>query len=383
MCLGTVYSYSVFRMPIEELFDIGSTYSGMPYMMALAFYAIFMFLTGKVLDRFHPRSILLCGGMLVAMGWSLSSMATSIPFLTLTYGVMSGAGVGIAYGVPLTVVARWFPDMKGLAVGMVLIGFGLSPIVTAPLSRMLVDEFGVMQAFLILGISFGVIITALSFVFKYPPKEVNPVHPNDAEAFRSDHIKTSEMIQSHSFKGLYLNFVIGTMIGLMLIGLTSMIGTNLFGMSTGMVALSMSVFAIFNGLGRPIFGWIADKVSVRAAMLISYSMIAMSALLLLLTGRENTLIYPISFSIFWFNLGGWLAIAPTSTLVLYGTKHYSQNYGLVFTAYGIGALVGVISSGLILDAHGNYYYLFAYIIALCLIGVFFTFRFIKSRRRSI
>ncbi|MEN4042341.1 MAG: MFS transporter [Anaerolineaceae bacterium] len=170
MCLGTVYSYSVFRMPIEELFDIGSTYSGMPYMMALAFYAIFMFLTGKALDRFHPRSILLCGGMLVAMGWSLSSMATSIPFLTLTYGVMSGAGVGIAYGVPLTVVARWFPDMKGLAVGMVLIGFGLSPIVTAPLSRMLVDEFGVMQAFLILGISFGVIITALSFVFKYPPK---------------------------------------------------------------------------------------------------------------------------------------------------------------------------------------------------------------------
>jgi len=78
----------------------------------------------------------------------------------------------------------------------------------------------------------------------------------------------------------------------------------------------------------------------------------------------SIIIYSISFSIFWFNLGGWLAIAPTSTLSLYGTKHYSQNYGVVFTAYGIGAVAGVLTSGLLIDLHQNYRYVFYYVIAL-------------------
>ena len=106
ICLGTVYSYSIFRVTIEKMFNIGSMQSGMPYMMALAFYAIFMFLTGKYLDKFNPKLIILIGGLLVSLGWILSSFAPSIFILTITYGLISGAGVGIVYGVPLTVVAR-------------------------------------------------------------------------------------------------------------------------------------------------------------------------------------------------------------------------------------------------------------------------------------
>lgn len=112
--LGTVYSYSVFRLSIENLFDAGATESGMPYMFALSFYAFFMFLTGKYLDRFKPRNIILFGGFLVSIGWILSSFASNIIILTLTYGVIGGAGVGIAYGVPMTVAARWFPEKKDL-----------------------------------------------------------------------------------------------------------------------------------------------------------------------------------------------------------------------------------------------------------------------------
>ena len=378
LCLGTVYSYSVFRFPIEELFNIGSTQSGMPYMIALAFYAFFMFITGKYIDKYNPRSILLLGGFLVSIGWILSAYAPNIFVLTVTYGVISGAGVGIAYGVPMSVISRWFPEKKGLAVGMVLIGFGLSPLITAPLARNLIENYGIMNTFRILGICFGIIISILSFPFRYPSesgqlslKLTRNTNDNLSE------MNTSSMIKSDSFKGLYINFMIGTTIGLMLIGLTSSVGTELIGLSPKFVATLMALFAISNGIGRPIFGWITDKFSSNNAMYLSYCLIIFSAFLILLAKEGTIILYSISFSIFWFNLGGWLAIAPTSTLALFGIKDYSQNYGVVFTAYGIGAVIGVLSSGRLIDLFQDYRYVFYYVIILCLIGILTTSKLIK------
>ena len=373
ICLGTVYSYSVFRIPIEAHFKVGTLQSGIPYMTALAFYAFFMFLTGRHLDKFNPKFVMILGGVLVSLGWLASAYAINIYILTITYGVISGAGVGIVYGVPMTVVARWFPEKKGLAVGMVLIGFGLSPLITAPLARTFVEEFGIMNTFQILGICFGILIPLLSLPFKYPSEsEMLRYKSVKQVSNRINEFNTSSMIRTKSFKALYFNFIIGTTIGLMLIGLTSSVGTELIGLSPKRVALLMVLFAIFNGIGRPIFGWLTDKLSSKRAMYLSYSLIITSAVLVLFAGEGTILIYTISFSIFWFNLGGWLAIAPTSTLALYGTKHYSQNYGVVFTAYGIGAVTGVVTSGILIDLHQNYHYVFYYIIALCLVGILST-----------
>ena len=373
MCLGTVYSYSVFRLSIEKIFNVGATQSGMPYMTALAVYALFMLLTGRYLDKFNPRSIITLGGLLVSLGWILSAYAPNIYVLTITYGVISGAGVGIVYGVPMTIVARWFPEKKGLAVGMVLMGFGLSPLITAPLARIFVEYYGTMNTFLILGICFGVIILILSYLFKYP-SEVEQLSLKSVKQVKNSlyELNTLSMIKSKSFIGLYINFIIATTIGLMLIGLTSSIGIELIGLSQKKVALLMGLFAIFNGVGRPIFGWLVDKFSSKKAILFSYGLIISSAILILFANEGNVIMYSISFSIFWFNLGGWLAIAPTSTLALYGTKHYSQNYGVVFTAYGIGAITGVTTSGMLIDVHRNYDYVFYYVIALCLLGILLT-----------
>lgn len=379
MFLGTVYSYSVFRLSLENIFNIGSAESGMPYMTALAFYALFMFLTGKYLERFNPRTIILAGGFLVSLGWILSSFATNIVMLTITYGCVSGAGVGIAYGVPMTVVAKWFPKEKGLAVGMVLIGFGLSPLITAPLARALVEYYGVLTAFLVLGIGFGIALPFLSYPFKYPIElDIKNMKSIPIVQGSTKNFRTKEMIKSKSFKGLYLNFIIGTMIGLMLIGMTTSVGVEFIGIEHNEVIQLMVVFAVFNGLGRPTFGWLTDRLTSKKAMLLSYSLILLSATLLIVAGQNNKLIYIISFSVFWFNLGGWLAIAPASTLRLYGIKNYSQNYGLVFTAYGIGAITGVSTSGLLLDIHKNYYFVFYYTISLCILGVLLTTNFISN-----
>ncbi|MGH4120777.1 L-lactate MFS transporter [Clostridium sp.] len=379
MCLGTVYSWSVFRLPIEELFNIGSAQSGLPYMISLAFYALFMFLTGKFLDKYNPRIIISLGALLVALGWILSAYAPNIYILTITYGVIIGAGMGIAYGAPMTVVAKWFPEKKGLFVGLILIGFGLSPLITAPLARNLIENYGITKTFLILGISFGIIIPLLSYPFRYPSDSENKslqTTSNTKENFNDTN--TTKMIKSQSFKGLYFNFIIGTMIGLMLIGITSNVGVNLIKLSPKTVALLMTVFAIFNGIGRPIFGLLTDKFSSKKAMLISYGLIITASLLMLTANEGSLLLFTIAFSIFWFNLGGWLAIAPTATLAMYGTKHYSQNYGVVFTAYGIGAIIGVSTSGLLIDFFQNYHSIFYFVIGLCTIGILLSQKMIKT-----
>jgi len=370
MCLGTVYSWSVFRLPIEKAFNIGTTKSGLPYMVSLAFYSIFMLLTGKYLDKYSPRVILSLGAILVSVGWIFSAYAPNIYFLTISYGVVMGAGVGIAYGVPMTVVAKWFPETKGLVVGFVLIGFGLSPLITAPLARNLIEIYGIMKAFLILGISFGIIIPLLSLSLRYPyDLENRKLGITSRIISDTRNIKTTKMIRSNNFKLLYLNFIIGTLIGLMLIGMTSNVGSDLIKLNPKTIALLMSIFAVFNGAGRPTFGWLTDKLSSKRAMLISYVLIIIAAVLMLVAEEGSIILFGIAFSIFWFNLGGWLAIAPTSTLAMYGTKYYSQNYGVVFTAYGIGAIIGVVASGLIMDVIGSYNSIFYCVIGLCTIGI--------------
>ncbi|RDU24113.1 L-lactate MFS transporter [Anaerosacchariphilus polymeriproducens] len=379
LCFGTVYSWSIFRMPVEKVFNIGSTQSGFPYMTSLAFYALFMMLSGRYFNKFSPRVIILTGSLLLSAGWILSSFSPNIYTLTITYGAISGAGVGIAYGVPLAIVTKWFPDKKGFVIGLVLLGFGVSPLVTAPLAKILIEIFGVMKTFLVLGVAFGIIIPILSYPLKYPSEsETNELKNVTGKEKESNEFDTKKMIRTFSFKGLYVNFIIGTMVGLMLIGLTSSVGIQLIGLSQIQVALMISFFAIFNGIGRPVFGWITDKFSTKKAMIVSYILIATAALIMSFAGNGSIVLFGIAFSIFWFNLGGWLAIAPTATRILYGANNYSQNFGVVFTAYGIGAVLGVAGSGLILDIFKSYYYIFYLIIVLCASGCLLAIKTMKD-----
>ena len=381
MMLGTVYSWSVFRLPVEELYSVGAAQSGLPYMTALLFYSLFMFLTGRYFKGWSPRATILVGSLLVSAGWILSAFAPNIQVLIVTYGVISGAGVGIAYGAPLAVVTRWFPEKKGLVIGLVLLGFGLSPLVTAPLARMLVEQYGVARTFLVLGIVFGMLLPMLSMPFKYPESEGAEGGGSSGVSAGARDVTSAEMMKSANFKGLYLNFIIGTMIGLMMIGLTSSIGTELIGMVQKDVVLFISIFAVFNGIGRPVFGWLTDRLSAKTAMLLSYAQIITAAGLMLSAKNGSIGLFAVAFAIFWFNVGGWLAIAPTATNNMYGPKHYSQNYGIVFTAYGIGAVLGVSSSGLLLDAFQNYDYIFYLVIASCLMGSLLTLMLLTGNKR--
>ncbi len=383
LCLGTVYSWSVFRKPLEELFQIGSTESGLPYMLFLACYSFLMPAGGLLLEKNNPRKVILLGTLLVGGGWILAGYSQNIIHLSLTYGLMAGSGVGIIYGVPMAVVARWFPDKTGFAVGLTLLGFGLSPLITAPAARALIDVYTPLPSFRILGILFLILLILLSLPFRFPTEgEALPTADQRNRQSDSPETDTHHMIRTRKFAGLWLCFAISTMVGLMSIGMTSSAGEELLGMDPHQVAWLVSLFALGNGAGRPIFGWLTDRLGTYLTALITYSMMILSSLLMLLSGETSTLIYVLSFALLWMTLGGWLAIAPASTSHFFGRRFYSKNYGFVFTAYGVGAILGVLLSGFIRDSFGSYLYVFYPILLLGALGMLLSTLFLKGKKQG-
>ncbi len=370
LCLGTVYSWSIFRKPLEALLNIGATESLLPFTVVLVFYAGLMPITGFYVDRIGTRKIVAIGGLIVGAGYILSSFANNILMLTLTYGVIAGTGVGITYGIPMVVSARWFPDRKGLAVGLTIVGFGLSPLVTAPLARSLMDAYGIRPTLLILGIIFTLIILLISLTLKVPPKDWRPRGEMVSQTLQiQSPTSRPDMLQTRAFYGLWICYMIGTLVGLSAIGISSPVAQEIIELDPVLAASSVSLFAVFNGLSRPLFGWLADRFQPKYAAVLTYVLILIASILMLNARSGQVATYLIAFCLFWFCLGGWLALAPAATLTLFKPENYAKNYGIVFTAYGVGALCGTLVAGRIRDLFGTYTYAFYPTAFLAVIGI--------------
>lgn len=380
LCIGSVYAWSVFTKPLSKLFMIGATESIMPYTVSLAIFAITMPLIGSALDKYGPRKIAIIGSCVVGIGWFLSTLATNIWVLVITYGIIGGAGVGIVYNCPIGVAGRWFPDRRGLAVGATLFGFGLSAFITAPLANMFIESYGPIATFGYLGIIFLILITLFALPLQFPPQGWRPsgwVTSSSATVQCCDRTR-SEMVRTRSFWGIWFSYVIGTLAGLMAIGIASPVGQEIFLLGAPAAAAFTGLFSTFNGIGRPLFGYVVDKISFRITAIISFGIIFVATLLLgSLGGPGTTIIYFIGFAALCLSLGGWLAIAPACTAAFFGTKYYGPNYGLMFTAYGLGALIGSQMAGRMRDIVGSYSAVFYPVAFLALIGGIIAYIFIK------
>ena len=382
LCLGTVYSWSVFRKPLEQAFNITATQSLLPYTVALVFYAILMPIAGFYIPRLGTRLTTAIGGLIVGAGYILSSFTSNIAMMTLTYGAIAGTGVGITYGVPMVVMARWFPDRKGLVVGLTIIGFGLSPLITAPLANNLINGYGVQATLRILGIAFAILITALATTLKLPPKDWHPHHQANAPRAKiPPQAYPPQMLKSRSFYGLWLCYTIGALVGLTAIGISSPVGEEVIQIDPAIAASSVSLFALFNGLSRPLFGWLSDRFRPRDVAIATYILILIACILMAHAQTGQVITYLIAFCLFWFCLGGWLAIAPTTTLRFFNPDHYAQNYGIVFTAYGLGALIGTVATGQMRDWFGSYTYAFYPMGGLAILGIILASFLLKPDHR--
>lgn len=376
VCLGSIYAFSIFRKPLESMWEITSSQSGYPFMVFLAVFAITMPLAGNLMARWGPRKTTMLGGLLVGTGWIAASFSPNIAILTLLYGVIGGAGVGIVYGCPIAVIAKWFPQKSGLAIGLTVMGFGVSALVMAPLMKIMIDHpgIGILQTFLYLGIALGIVILLLAQLLSFPPTGWIPAGTKLTVGIATTVASTSdlnrqEMLKTRHFYALWATYTIGCLSGLMAVGIAFPVGTEIAKLNTTMAALAVSLFAVFNGLGRPLFGAMTDKLGPRYTAIISFAMILSVSLLVSFFEQGNTILYLFTFCILWMCLGGWLAIAPTSTGIFFGKKHYAQNYGVVFTAFGAGAILGTLISSNIKDITGSYLGIFPILAGLAILGM--------------
>lgn len=382
LCLGSIYAFSIFRPHLEKIWNINATQSSLPFMIFLAMFAFTMPFSGNLMQRLGPRNTMCLGSILVGLGWIAASFSQNINSLTLLYGIIGGAGVGIMYGVPIAASAKWFPDRGGLAIGLTVGGFGLSALITAPIIKQLIGSVGVLDTFLYLGIAFLIILIILSLPYKFPPEGWKPegfiAKTSSVNASTTVELDREEMVKTSSFWALWFTYTVGCFAGLMAIGISAPAGKEV-GLTAEISALSVSLYAIFNFLGRPLFGWLTDKIKPKAAAILSFLIIGGASLLIY--GIREKIIFIVGFCLLWLNLGGWLAIAPTATKIFYGTKFYGKNYGLVFTAYGTGAITGGLVSGQIKDFSGSYFSVFPVVAVCSLVGIVVALFFLSNNRK--
>jgi OFA family oxalate/formate antiporter-like MFS transporter len=180
LCLGAIYAYGVLRVPLVNHFkDLGLQPTAMemtwPFIVFLAVFALTMPLAGPYIQRMGPAKVCMVGGSLCGVGWLAASFASSPLMLIPLYGVIGGLGVGIAYGAPIATSAQWFPDRRGLAIGLTVLGFGFSSAIISYSSKFMLDAgWGIMNIMQTFGVAFIIITVVLSLLLKFPPAGWKP-----------------------------------------------------------------------------------------------------------------------------------------------------------------------------------------------------------------
>jgi MFS transporter, OFA family, oxalate/formate antiporter len=377
IALGSIYAWSVFVTPLKDYFTqaLGQPVTVsevlLPFSIFLVFFAIGMPLTGRYIETHGPRTIAILGGVLTGAGWLLASVTSSIGMLYIVFGIIGGTGVGITYGVPLTIAARWFPDRRGAALGLTLLGFGISALLTASIAGALLVHLGVLSVFRIFGIAIllSIILAALPLSLPAPgwtPPGWSPSPPGPASV-RAFECTRSEMIRTSTFYGLWVCFFIGCLAGLMAISIAIPVGIEAVGIESGFATLLVGLFAVVNGGGRPLFGALTDRLSPRNTAMLSFTMVLLASLIMWQVPTVPA--YIVAFAILWGSLGAWPAIAPTSTAAFFGTCDYPRCYGVVYLAYGAGAIAGPMLAGTIRTSTGSYLGVFPYVAALAGTGI--------------
>lgn len=351
--LGSGYSYGVFRPALEKHWSLNAADSGLPYMLFLAVFAFSMPLGGALIERIGEKKTIWLGAVLLGAGWVLAGSAADINSLSLCYGLIGGAGVGLAYGAPLSLAAKLYPDRKGAAMGAALAGFGLSPLFSAPLIRAAIDLAGPVKAFSYSGAVLAGAIALFSLFLRRPPAHPHAHTAPGLAALPPRDSSPAEMLRAGKFYSLWLCFAAACAIGLAVIGITPSFAAEVPGLGPAAGTALLMAFSVFNALGRPVFGWLADRLGPAAAGALSFALVSASAAAL----REfpgSCAVFIATFAVLWLNLGAWLAVAPAATAHFFGLAHHPRNYGIVYTAYGAGAIAGVTLTSRLKDLTGGY-----------------------------
>ncbi len=358
LALGILYAWSIFGKQLTEPIESGGfgwtkTEATLPYTIAIACFAIMMVPAGRLQDRLGPRRVATAGAILTGAGLiiaSFASPAAAFPAI-LGFGVLAGMGIGLGYASATPAAVKWFPPAKkGLITGLVVAGFGLAPVYIAPLSRALLADNGVTGAFRILGIAFLAVTAVLAQFIR------NPLAPPSAQVKAagpaSAYATWRDLLRSPAFYSLYIQYACAATAGLMIIGHLAKIVSVQSGNAVTIGFLFVALLAIFNAGGRIAAGIISDRIG--RAVTIAFVCIMQSIMMFFFSSLSTVGGFLIGSAVVGFNYGACLALFPAMTADLWGTRNLGLNYGILFTAWGVGGVFGPILAGAIADATGAY-----------------------------
>lgn len=378
LCMGNLYAWSVFRIPLQKQFGWTAAQATVPFQLSIAFFAVAMVLAGRMQDKLGPRTVAMIGGILVGAGFILSSMiGDTLTGLYISFGVIAGLGIGAAYVTPLAVTIKWWPDKRGLMTGLVVLGFGAGAIIGGIAGPILIGNVGVMTTFLIFGVLFGAVITFCGAMLRNPPPGYKPAGwapPAPApgvKVVKADY-SPGEMVATPQFYLLWICYFIGSAVGLTVISQASPIGQEMAGLTPVAAGGALTILAVFNGLGRPGFGYVSDAVGRKNAVLLDYALL-IAGLLLVLPNSTSFAIYAVGVSMVGFGFGGFLALMPAFTADYFGTKNLGINYGWLFSAWGAAGVFGPILGLQVRAATGAWLQTFYILAAACALGIVLMF----------
>ncbi len=383
LALGALYSWPVFSNFLEKALAEAERWkhfeTQLVFSMATVFLAVGVIVAGQLSERSQPRLLLLVSALFTGGGYVLAGVLPLRPvFVTITIGVMAGFGIGVAYALPISLAAKWFPDRKGLVTGLAMAGFGLGSVLWSQgFDLFLDDRLGISLTFVLYGVVFaGMILFTARFFFNPPAGHREAVLARMAATAggaaalvrqarlaqiaadgRGGGYVRSQMIRQRQLYCLVYTFMVGSAIGLMIIGMSKsypierLVAVGYPARTamrvTGLAALTL--FPVFNGSGRIVFGWLSDWLGWKPVIVISY--ILQSAILFsfhwLMSAPVTVCVALVLLAVCY---GGNFTIFPIATAQLWGTEHLAANYSLVFLAFGVGALVGPPLSGAAKDA---------------------------------
>lgn len=306
------------------------------------------------------------GALLLGVGYVLCYAIAIAPGSTLWitligFGLVAGTGCGFAYNPPIAVVGRWFPEKRGLALGLTVMGFGLSALVTAPAVVALISMVGLPNTFLVLGVVFLILMALLSLLLRFPSAEWAPPQAKMSATKKSwvavaKDFTTREMVRTRTFYIAWLVYLVGTGAGLMVIGYAKLIATDITGLKGSLewlATLAVSVLAMSNAVGRPFFGSVCDRIGPKKTLLIM-QVVQLFTLVALFPYAQTLPVLYLAIVLFGATFGAYLAVMPALASYFFGTKNLGPNYGLYLSAYGVGGVVLPILMAAILGSKPVY-----------------------------
>jgi OFA family oxalate/formate antiporter-like MFS transporter len=356
LALGTLYAWSVFVAPLEHEFGWKRAQTSAVFTVAAVMFAASLLLAGKLQDRFGPFWVSMTGSILISLSFFLFSYTTSLYFLYFFYGVLGGVGTGFGYGTVVPVMAKWFPERTGLAIGLALAGFGSGSAIFGSFANLvLFPRFGWRASCMILGAMFLVMTMTAAFLLKNPVVRLHQTGINSVfSTVTTRHQYTPiEVLRTPAFYLLWLGFGLGSTAGLMVISQLIPFANSQGISSATLATLGLVAGAFGNVSGRVLSGWLSDFMGRLNTLrvVLAISCVAMPALFWV--GAHLTALYVLIYFVY-FSYGAQASVIPATVSDFWGTRHAGTNYGSLFTAWGFAGILGPTIGGVLFDKYRDY-----------------------------